>query len=61
MEWVAISFFRDLPDPGIESTSLALAVQFFATEPVKPSVETIEMAKLFKHKGERYGKNCGEF
>ena len=22
LEWVALSFFRDLPDPGIESTSL---------------------------------------
>ena len=23
LEWVAISYFRDLPDPGIEPTSLA--------------------------------------
>ena len=62
LEWVAISFSGDLPDPGIESTSRALAVLFFATEPpAKPSVEAVEMAKLFKHKGERYGKNCGEF
>ena len=52
----------DLPDPGMESTSPALGVLFFATEPpVKPSGEAVEMAKLFKHKGERYGKNCGEF
>ena len=62
LEWVANSFSGDLPDPGMESTSPALGVLFLATEPpVKPSGEAVEMAKLFKHKGERYGKNCGEF
>ena len=29
LEWVAISFFRDLPDPGIEPTRPALAGEFF--------------------------------
>ena len=29
LEWVAISFSGDLPDPGIEPTSPALADRFF--------------------------------
>ena len=33
LEWVAIFFSRDLPDPGIESASPALAGGFFTTEP----------------------------
>ena len=36
LEWVAISYSRDLPDPGIEPESLlspALAGEFFTTEP----------------------------
>ena len=36
LEWVAISFSRDLPDPGIEPASLvspALAGGFFMAEP----------------------------
>ena len=36
LEWVAISYFRDLLDPGIEPASLvspALAGGFFITEP----------------------------
>ena len=32
LEWVAISFFRDLPDPGIEPASPALAVGFFTID-----------------------------
>ena len=37
LEWVAISFSRDLPDPGIELESPALACGFFTTElPGKP-------------------------
>ena len=31
--WVAISFSRDLPSPGIKSTSPALAGGFFTSEP----------------------------
>ena len=31
LEWVAISFSRDLPDPGIEPLSPALASRFFIT------------------------------
>ena len=31
--WVAISFSRDLPNPGIEPVSPALAGRFFTTEP----------------------------
>ena len=33
LEWVAIPFFRDLPNPGVEPTSPALAGRFFITEP----------------------------
>ena len=37
LEWVTISFSRDHPGPGIELTSLALAVRFFTKElPGKP-------------------------
>ena len=37
LEWIAISFSRDLPNPGIEHTSLVLAEGFFTTEsPGKP-------------------------
>ena len=32
LEWVAVSFSRDVPDPGIEPTSPALAGRFFTTE-----------------------------
>ena len=32
-QWVAISFSRDLPDPGIEPMPPALAGEFFTTEP----------------------------
>ena len=36
LEWVAISL-GDLPDPGMETASLALASRFFTTEsPEKP-------------------------
>ena len=39
LEWVAISFSRDLPNPGIECISRALAGKFFTTEPPgKPQV-----------------------
>ena len=33
MEWVAISFSGDLPDPGIKPESSALAGRFLTTEP----------------------------
>ena len=37
LEWVAISFSEDLPNPGIEPTSAALAGGFFTAEaPGKP-------------------------
>ena len=34
LEWVAISYSRDLPDPGIELASPALAGRVFTTEPL---------------------------
>ena len=37
LEWVAISFSRDLPDPGTEFASPELASSFFTAEaPGKP-------------------------
>ena len=33
MDWVAISFSRDLPDPGIERGSLALQADSLPSEP----------------------------
>ena len=33
LEWVAISFSRDLPNPGFKPGSLALQVDFLLTEP----------------------------
>ena len=38
LEWVAISFFRDLPDSGIEPMSPASASGFFTTEPQGKSI-----------------------
>ena len=32
LEWVAISFFRDLPDPGIEPRSPALQADDLPTD-----------------------------
>ena len=43
LEWVAISFSGDLPNPEIEPTSPALADRFFTTEaPGKPSSQIVE-------------------
>ena len=33
LDWVAISFSEDIPDPGIEPMSPALEGGFFTTEP----------------------------
>ena len=45
LEWVALSFSRDLPDPGIEPSSPvspALAGRFVTTEPLgKPTLENV--------------------
>ena len=46
LEWAAISFSRDLPDPGIELVSPALAGGFFTTEPlVKPQNFSVQALK----------------
>ena len=37
MEWVAIPFSRDLPNPGIEPKSPVLAGGFFTIEPLGKS------------------------
>ena len=41
LEYVAIPFPGDLPDAGIEPASLALADEFFTTEPPGKSMGTI--------------------
>ena len=49
LEWVAISFSRDLPDPGITPASLvapALAGRFFTTEPLG-NLTTLKTLFLF--------------
>ena len=43
LEWVAISFSRDLPDPEIKSEFSALAGNFFTTDPpAKPKIRIVE-------------------
>ena len=43
LEWVAISFYEDLPNPAIEIRSPALEVGFFTTLfPGKPKLGTVE-------------------
>ena len=44
LEWCAISFFRDLPDPGVEPMSPALADGFFTTEPPGKPFVPVETA-----------------
>ena len=47
LEWVAISFSRDLPDPGIEPRSPALQVDSLPTEPLaKPRVRLAQTNTL---------------
>ena len=42
LEWVAISYFRDLPNPGIEPTSPSLGGRFLTISPPgKPSMEDV--------------------
>ena len=44
LKWVAISFSRDFPDPGIKPTSPSLASRFFTSEPPgKPCFDSLEM------------------
>ena len=44
LEWIAISFSRGLPDPGIKPVSPVLAGKFFTTKvPGKHSMITIEI------------------
>ena len=46
LEWVAISFSKDLPEPGIEPASPELAGGFFTTEPEgKPTLySTVQLS-----------------
>ena len=48
LEWVAIPFSRDLPNPGIEPTSLlspALAGRFFTTSTTWEAHKAVGMVK----------------
>ena len=45
LQWVAISFSRDLPNPGIEPASPALTGGFFTTEP--PGKQALGNRDLF--------------
>ena len=48
LEQVAISYLGDLPDPGIEPASHALAGRFFTTEPPgKPSLVSFVVVNFF--------------
>ena len=45
-QWVAISFSRGSPDPGIKPTSPALAGGFFTSEPPrKPMLKLVKKIK----------------
>ena len=46
-QWVAISFSSDLPDPGIQPKSSALAGGFFTTEP--PGKPLFQSVSQFSH------------
>ena len=49
LECIAISFSRDLPNPGIECTSPALqADRFFTTDPLRREEEAVKIAPLTK-------------
>ena len=46
LEWAAIPFSRDLPDPGIEPGSPALQADYLPSEPqgsLQPSIETCNL------------------
>ena len=48
LEWVAILFSRDLPNPGIKPASPPLASGFFTTEPSgKPNTESEGLLFIF--------------
>ena len=46
LEWVAVSFSRGLPDPGMEPMSPALASRFFTTEPLWKPKHFLDVAKI---------------
>ena len=48
LDWVVISFSRDIPNPGIKPTSPSLACGFFTTEP--PGKPNIKHTLKFKKK-----------
>ena len=59
LEWVAISFSWDLPDPGIESVSPALAGGFFTTEPPGREVQIADKGWRFHKEGWTEHPGCG--
>ena len=59
LEWVAISFSRDLPDPGMEPVFPALAGSFFTTKPPgRPCRQGYTCTvRMCKSRFYRYNKN----
>ena len=53
LEWVAISFSRCFPDPGIEAKSPALAGGFFTTDPPGKSLKNLNIHKAVNAEGVR--------
>ena len=47
LEWVAISSYQDLPDPGMEPVSSALQVDSLSTEPPGKPELSIALSNFF--------------
>ena len=61
LEWVAIPFFRDLPNPGIKPRSFTLQVDSLPAEPPgKPKNIGVGGDNLEWSKRLHFGKNAGE-
>ena len=46
LEWVAVSFFSNLPDPGIEPGSSALQADSLPSEPPGKPRETLQFSSV---------------
>ena len=64
LEWVAISFSRDLPDPGIEPGSPALQADALPSEPIVACGAVPELwhvGSVVMVHGLSYSEACGVF
>lgn len=57
LEWVAISFSRDLPDPGMEPASPAVVGLFFTPEPPEKPPDTWVLT-LIQYDGALLAEQC---